>query len=540
MSKRDSCLTNVDLSSHRRLSRPVEGLGRRQFIINAGIVGTAGLATGLWAGPGLSAPKRGGSVKFGVAGGAISDSLDPTGAPDTHLALTLWAIRNSLTEVKESGELVGEVAESWDASPDAKTWAFQIRKGVEFHNGKPLTAADVVASLNIHRGEDSKSGGKVLMDPVVDIKTDGPHTVIFELESGNADFPFLLSDYHLLILPSSDGEVDWKSGVGTGGYILEHFDPGVTVQLKRNPNYFKGEERAHFAEVELINIADATARQAALISGAVDAIGRVDIKTAALLADVEGINVVETTGSQYSTILMDTTVAPFDNYNVRMAMKYAIDREHLLRVVLQGHGAIGNDQPIGPTYRYFASELEQRPYDPERARSYLKKAGLERLKVELHTSEVAWPAGAIDAAVLCREFAKPAGIEIEIVRRPSDGYWAKVWKHVPLCMGYIGGRPTEDWVFTAFYESGAHYNDTHWNNAHFDKLLLRGRAELDDDKRRAIYGEMQELLRDDGGLIVPLFTNHIVATSNKISTGEQLSGNWEMDNWRAVERWSLT
>lgn len=515
------------------------GLTRRQFVKEAGILGVTGLTASLWSRPGRAAPKRGGSVKFGVAGGAISDSLDPRGAPDTHLALTHWATRNSLTEVKETGELVGEIAESWDASPDAKTWAFKIRKGVEFHNGKTLTAKDVTASLNIHRGEDTKSGGKVLLESVVDIKVDDSHTIVFELENGNADFPFLLSDYHLLILPTTDGKVDWESGVGTGGYILEQFEPGTTVKLNRNPNYFKGDERAHFEQVELLNIADTTSRQTALITGEVDAIGRVDIKTAASLADVEGVRVIETTGSQYSTIPMDTRVAPFDNLDVRMAMKYAIDREELLRTVLRGHGAVGNDHPIGPTYRYYAQDLEQRSYDPQKAKFHLKKAGFESLKVALQTSEVAWPAGAVDAAVLYVEQAKAAGIEIEVVRKPSDGYWSNVWTQVPLCMGYIGGRPTEDWVFTAFYASDAHYNDTHWNNERFDELLVRGRSELDDDKRRIIYQEMQLLLRDDGGLIVPLFTNHIVATSDKISTGEHISGNWEMDNWRAVERWSL-
>ena len=520
-------------------STPLAKLSRRKFAMAASIVGVTGLAPSLWSRPGLAAPMRGGSVKFGVAGGAISDSLDPRGAPDTHLALTLWAIRNSLTEVKETGELVGEVAESWDASADAKTWAFKIRKGVEFHNGKALTAKDVVASLNIHRGEDSKSGGKVLLESVVDIKVDDSHTIVFELESGNADFPFLLSDYHLLILPTSDGEVDWESGVGTGGYILEEFKPGTTVKLSRNPNYFKGDDRAHFEQVELINIADTTSRQNALITGEVDAIGRVDIKTAAHLAGVEGVRVVETTGSQYSTVLMDTRIAPFDNQDVRTAMKYAIDREQLLRTVLQGRGAVGNDHPIGPTYRYYAQDLAQRSYDPDKARFHLKKAGLESLEVTLQTSEAAWPAGAVDAAVLYAEQAKSAGIEIEIERKPSDGYWATVWRHVPLCMGYIGGRPTEDWVFTAFYARDAHYNDTHWDNERFNQLLLQGRSELDDAKRRVIYQEMQQLLRDDGGLIVPLFTNHIVATSDKISTGEHVSGNWEMDNWRAVERWSL-
>ena len=147
----------------------------------------------------------------------------------------------------------------------------------------------------------------------MDIKVGDSHTIVFELENGNADFPFLLSDYHLLILPTTDGKVDWESGVGTGGYILEQFEPGTTVKLNRNPNYFKGDDRAHFEQVELLNIADATSRQTALITGEVDAIGRVDIKTAASLADVEGVRVIETTGSQYSTIPMDTRVAPFDN-----------------------------------------------------------------------------------------------------------------------------------------------------------------------------------------------------------------------------------
>ena len=522
-----------------RSSTPLAALTRREFAKVASILGVTGLTTSLWSRPGFAATRRGGSVKFGVAGGAISDSLDPRGAPDTHLALTLWAIRNSLTEVKETGELVGEVAESWDASPDAKIWAFKIRKGVEFHNGKSLTAEDVAASLNIHRGEDSRSGGKVLLESVVDIKVDDTHTLVFELENGNADFPFLLSDYHLLMLPATDGEVDWESGVGTGGYVLEEFKPGTTVKLRRNPNYFKGDERAHFEQVELINIADTTSRQNALITGEVDAIGRVDIKTAAHLANVEGVRVVETTGSQYSTILMDTRVAPFDNLDVRMAMKYAIDREQLLRTVLQGRGTVGNDHPIGPTYRYYAEDLEQRSYDPDKARFHLKQAGLERLEVSLQTSEAAWPAAAVDAAVLYTEQARAAGIEIEVVRKPSDGYWSNVWRHVPLCMGYIGGRPTEDWVFTAFYARDAHYNDTHWDNERFNQLLLQGRSELDDAKRRAIYQEMQQVLRDDGGLIVPLFTNHIVATSDAISTGEHVSGNWEMDNWRAVERWFL-
>jgi peptide/nickel transport system substrate-binding protein len=512
---------------------------RRQFLENTGRTGLAMAAFSALSMPARAELRRGGSVKFGVPGGATTDSLDPAGGPDTHLALIWWAIRNSLTEVTETGELVGEVAESWEASPDAKKWIFKLRKGIESHNGKTLTAEDVIASLNYHRGE-SKSGGKVLVEAITDIKADGDNTIAVTLSDGNADFPYLLSDYHLLIMPAKDGKADWESGIGTSGYALEHFEPGVTAKLKRFPNYYKGGTRAHFDEVELLNINDTTARQAALMSGEADAIGRVDIKTVASLAAAPDLRIVETTGAQYSSILMRADTPPFNNNDVRQALKYAIDRKKLLANVLQGHGTIGNDQPIGPTYRYFASDIAQADYDPDKAKFRLKKAGFDRLKVQLETAEVAWPMGAVDSALLYSDQAKAAGIDIEVVRKPDDAYWSNVWMQAPLCMGYISGRPTEDWIFTAFYAADAHYNDTYWKNARFEALLKAGRAELDDHKRRDIYREMQQILHDDGGLIAPLFGNHVIAVSNKIAMNSKISGNWEMDNWRAVERWAVS
>ncbi|MDQ0396203.1 ABC transporter substrate-binding protein [Labrys monachus] len=479
-------------------------------------------------------------MKFGVAGGATSDTLDPRGSPDTHVALAWWALRNSLTEVMPDGSLVGELAASWAPSDEAKTWTFQIRNGVTFHDGKPLTAEDVVASINFHRGDKSVSAGKTLVEPIADIKATGPLTVVVELSKSNADFPFLMSDYHMLILPVVDGKVDWQSGNGTGGYVLESFEPGVSIKLKRNPNYFKGDSRAHFDQVELINIPDAAARQTALMSGEVDAIGRVDVKTVLRLGGVPGIRIVETTGPQYSTILMDTTSSLFRDKDVRLAFKYAVDREEMLKRVLLGHGTIGNDQPIGPTYPYFDKGLAQRSYDPDKAKFLLKKAGAEGITVDLETAEVAWPAGAIDAAVLYAEQAKAAGIRINVVKRPNDGFWSNTWSKVPFTMGYVGGRPTEDWIFTAFYAAKAENNDTHWDNPHFEDLLVKGRLTVDPAERRAVYAEMQHLLNEDGGLIAPLFANHIVGLGSKVTTPEKLSGNWEMDNWRAVERWSLS
>ena len=147
-----------------------------------------------------------------------------------------------------------------------------------------MTADDVIASLNHHRGEDSKSAGKSLLDPLQEsMKKTGKHEVTFKLSAGNADFPFILSDYHFAILPDFNGSMDWQAGFGTGGYVIQKFEPGVRATFKRNPNYWKA-GRAHFDEVELISLIDTTARQNAAMNQEVHVIDRVDPKTVHLLS----------------------------------------------------------------------------------------------------------------------------------------------------------------------------------------------------------------------------------------------------------------
>ena len=185
-------------------------------------------------------PKRGGRLRLAITGGGTGDVLDPAQTLDSYMInVSFGQLRNCLTEIAPNGELIGELAESWEASADAASWRFKIRQGVEFHNGKTLDVNDVVASINHHRGEDTKSAAKGIITPIADVKTDGKDTVVFTLSGGSADFPYLMSDYHLTICPAKDSGIDWESGVGTGGYVLDSFDPGVRTLVKRNPNYWK-------------------------------------------------------------------------------------------------------------------------------------------------------------------------------------------------------------------------------------------------------------------------------------------------------------
>jgi peptide/nickel transport system substrate-binding protein len=185
-----------------------------------------------------------------------------------------------------------------------------------------------------------------------------------------------MSDYHLTIVPAGTSGDDWIKGIGTGAYIQTKFEPGVVSIGKRNPNFFK-EGRAHFDEVEMLVIADAGARTNALKTGAIDLMSDVDRKTAHLLKRSPGIEVLRVPGTFHDTMPMMTDVAPYDNIDVRLALKYAVDREHMVKTILRGYGSPGNDHPIAPIQKYHAKDLPQREYDPEKAKYHLKKAGLE-------------------------------------------------------------------------------------------------------------------------------------------------------------------
>ena len=508
---------------------------RRDFVKILGALGIAGSTAGsllTLSGNALAASgHRGGRMRAGIAHGSTTDMLDPASYENGFTSKLNYCIHNHLCEVDATGAMVPELAESWEATNGAKTWVFNLRKDVEFHNGKTLDSDDVIASFQHHMG-DTISPAKDLLKEVTSMRKDGKNRVIFELSGGNADFNFVASDYHIAIKPAKDGAISPNDGIGTGGYVLKEFEPGVRFLGKRHANYFKS-DRAWFDEIEMLSIVDPTARTNALMTGEVDTVDRVDLKTAHLLARKSGVNVEEVTGTKHYTFPMRTDTAPFNDNNVRLALKYALKREELVEKVLYGHGAVGNDHPIAPSNPYHAASLPQRPYDPDKASFYAKKAG--GIKVQLSAADAAFP-GAVDAAVLYQEHAAAAGIDIEVVREPNDGYWSNVWMNKPWGACYWGGRPTEDWMFSTAYQGGSSWNDTFWKNDRFDELLLLGRAETDPETRRTIYYEMQQILSDEGGAVIPMFANYVFASAEKVNHGA-MAGNWDLDGDKFAERW---
>jgi peptide/nickel transport system substrate-binding protein len=479
-------------------------------------------------------PMRGGRLKIGSAGGSTSDDLDIGKLTHTMPQICNQCLQSYLVEINPEMEPIPELAESWEPSPDATKWIFRLRRAVEFHNAKTLDAEDVVYSINYHRGE-TKSAGKGLMGPVKDVKADGKYTVIFDLEEGNADFPVILSDHHIAIVPAGTNEKEFAKGIGTGPFKLKNYEPGVRFTAERNPNYFK-ENRPYFDELEILSISDVNARTNALKSGQIDVMNRCEVKTFDLMKKAPGLQALALNGAKHYSIPMLTTSKPYDNNDVRLGLKYGVDRTQLVKLLLRGYGYEGNDHPIAKVNRYYAHEIPIRAYDPDKAMFHMKKAGMTDHVFNLHAADAAF-GGAVDAAILIKEKAAKAGINIKVVREPDDGYWSNVWMKKEWCMSYWMGRPSEDMMFSIAYAADANWNETLWKHERFNKLLKEARPVLDQTKRREKYVELQRICRDEGGALVPVFAQDLSAASDKLGHEETIGTNYEFDGLRLPERW---
>lgn len=511
-------------------------VSRRDFMAFAGALGMSmSMGGALWSSRAYAnTPQRGGHMRAGLNDANTVDSLDSTQYNATTMIAISRAFRDSLVEVGQDNSAQPGLAESWESSPDAKEWRFNIRKGVEFSDGKSLTPEDVANSINVHRGEDSASAAKGVFEGIANVKIDG-NAVVCTLNDANADFPFLFTDYHMTVVPTVDGKADLHASAGTGCYLLKEYEPGVKTVLERNPNAWQAGEFGFVDSVEIIAILDDAARQSALISGSVDLINRPALKTIGRLTKVPNISIVDVPSNLAFTHPMRTDVAPFDNNDFRLALKYATPRQEFIDKILFGYGSIGNDQPLGPKFTNYDPSLEI-PYDLDKAKHHLKKSGLEGAAFDLSASDTSY-GGAVEAAQLFQSHWEKIGVKPNIVREPQDGYWSNVWNVKPFCTCYWGARPVEDMILSIAYLSTSPWNDTVINIPRVDELVIAARGELDPAKRKAMYSEVQHLIAMEGGTIIPAFGSDVAATNEKVGIGENIGGGWEMDGGHFVKRW---
>ena len=493
------------MSTRETLLKALHGglLSRREFIHRMGALGAAGTMPVLLAGAAHAAePKKGGKITVGVEAAQTRDSLDPTRYYSTANILMGFSVYDGLVNRGPDLKPVPWLAESWESGADAGEWIFHLRKDVEWHDGAPFTADDVIYSCSRHTREGSESPAKGYMDQIAEMKKDGDHVVRFKLSAPNADFPIVLSDTRVQI--SRNGYEDFVSTtIGTGPFKVREWKSGSRYVFERNDSYWRS-DGPWVDEIEVIGIGDITARVNALLSGDINVMLELDPKAVDLIERSKKADLIRTPSGAFINLAMMVDREPTSSADFRMAMKYAVDREKIVRNVLKGYGSVGNDHPISPADPYFCGDIAQRTYDPDKARHHVRKAGLENVPVDFYASDVPG-AGTLAACQVVQQTAAAAGINLNLIQPPADTYWSSVWIQKPLSASGWDMRPVPDLMFSIAFKSGSDWNETKYADERFDRLLLEARSTVDFEKRKAMYCEMQRMLHDDGGHVTLAF-----------------------------------
>ncbi|MFM0302393.1 ABC transporter substrate-binding protein [Paraburkholderia sediminicola] len=470
----------------------------------------AGLLTASGAALAQAKPKQGGKIRVATQSASAADTLDPAkGALGTDYVRG-FMFYNCLTELDSHLGAKMALATSLDTK-DATVWVAKLRSGVQFHDGKALVPADVVYSIMRHKDPATASKAKTLADQIKEVKATGPNEVTITLEGPNADLPVILATSHFQII--KDGTRDFKTAVGTGPFKVKEFSPGVRTVGVKNEKYWKP-GLPHLDEVELIGIGDESARVNALLSGDVQLINSVSPRSTAQIKGAGGFAVLETKTGEYTDLIVRDEGGITGNDDFRRGMMYLQDREQMRRAIFQGYGAIGNDQPIDPTNKYYLAGLPQRTFDPDKAKFHFQKAKVGSAPIQIFASPAA--EGSVEMAMFLQQVAPQAGLNLQVSRVPADGYWSNHWMKHPLGFGSVNARPSADVIFTQFFKSDAPWNEANWKSPKFDQMLLAARGEPDDAKRKKIYGDMQVLVHETGGIGIPLFQSSLDAYTAKL------------------------
>ena len=487
-------------------------VNRREFLAAMGALGLSATAAGSFlasANALAMTPKKGGLVRYANNIHGPDDTLDPAAFTSGMDYTRGRAGYNGLIQIRDDMVLAPELAEEWSANADATEFTFKIRKGVEFHDGSPLTADDVVWSMNRHVGDASISTAKGLFRNVKEWKKVDSHTVKAEMNSPDSDLPVKLGEKQAKIAKMDT--VDFTAGIGTGPFLLESFAPGVRSTHVRNPNYWR--DGPNFDALELTGITDPIARVNALVAGDMDLINNIDSKGIRLIEQTDGVRVISTPSSLYGGICCLKNTPPGESDDFVKAMQYIQDRERIVRSILKGHGQVGNDHPIGPPYGAdHCHELPQREYDPDKAKFHLDKSGYTT--AELHVAPVL--AGIEEICLLMQANLKKIGFDLQIKKVPNDGYWGAVWMKVPMNVVSWNQRPSANAMLGIQFAPDSTWNDTFWKNERMGELLKLQLAETDPDKRHAMLCEMQEMVHNGSGMVIPAHVNILDGASDKI------------------------
>ena len=464
---------------------------------------------------------KGGTLRLAaVDPGAAIDPVTVASGAGVGIA---GAVAENLTFINDKGQPEGVLATEWEPSEDGKTWTFTLRSGVQFQDGRPLTAADVVASYERIIGPDSVSPGKSAFVGILkSVSASGDDTVEFRLERPFSDFPVLTAATNTYILPEDYELGTWeKHPVGTGPFKLETYNKGQSAEFVANPTYW-GKDDIYLAALKINFYKDAQARVLALQSGEVDSLLGEPLEaslTAALSEDEYSVQSIPNAG--FTAFALRTDEAPFDDVKVRQAVAWALDREGIVQTVLGGDGSIGNDTIYAPVYPLKPQGLEQRAQDLDRVKTLL---GGKTVKFTITSS----PADETLATVIQQQRHEVEGFDVDIKVLPSAEYYADgndaPWLNATATLTYWASRPSPSQYNGFLYSKASDWNASKYSNPKLEQISAEYDAATDDATKQTLIDQIAKIQWDEVPVIVTTYGKSRTFSSKQVHDIPQVPG----------------
>jgi peptide/nickel transport system substrate-binding protein len=471
-----------------------------------------------------SAIHKGGTLRLGYVGAGTAETLNPNLGVTPIDQSRIQNLYDPLVILNPDFTTSPGLALEWTPNKDATEWEVKLRPDVTFSNGKTLTAQDVIYSIRLMSKPTSAALPFVSSIKLSELKAVNSTTLRIPLQYPDASLDTNFVYYNTWIV--QDGETNFTHPVGTGPFKFESFTPGQQSVFSRNPNYWISGQ-PYVDTLKIVSISDNTARLNALLSGQIDAMAQLPYAEAKAHQATGDIAVLVGQGPQALVFYWDVTKPPFNDNRVRTAMKLIANRPELVSNAISGFGIVGNDI-VGKGLPYYNGALPQRAQDIAQAKSLLKAAGQQNLKVLLKTSEII--PGFVESATLYAQQATAAGVTIQLQQVPADSYFNPSLLYLKLLFGQ------SQWpVFSLkfFYlqalASNAPYNETHWHDPSWNALLFKAIGELDQTKAQSYWNQVQQIQYNQGGYMCWTNADYVDGASKKVMglkpTGTGILGN---------------
>jgi peptide/nickel transport system substrate-binding protein len=416
------------------------------------------------------------------------------------------------------------LATSWKASSGGKVWTFAIRTGVKFHNGQPLTADDVVWTIQQLADKKNASNALSTFEGVLTpagVRAVDSHTVEFHLEAANGNFPYLVSsdNYNAIIVPKGTDFSTWqKTFVGTGPFKLKTYTQGQGATFVANDAYWGGRPNV---DTTAFTFYTAQAPQLTALSGGnVDVIVQFVAQGAQAITNSSSYNIIKLKSSNHRELSMRCDQAPFNDARVRQAVALSLNRPQMVSALLQGLGEVGNDSPFAPSFPSTNTSVPQRAQDLAKAKQLLSAAGHSKISATLFTEqyeEIPALAQVIQAS------AAKIGVDIKLKVETQTAYYGKAtfgnsdWLDGQMSLVDYGDRGVPNVFLEAPLTSGGPWNAAHFKNSKYDALVKQYVAAVDLSSQKSIAGNIEKLLLAETPLVIPYFIDGLSATTKAVS-----------------------